>query len=71
MTDNLHYEVILDIATRVVAHPHTALTAHDKHRAIDLILFLSSDDELCEYIVSQMTEDDFKAVQQIRNSIND
>lgn len=71
MTDNLHYEVILDIATRVVAHPHTALTAHDKHRAIALILFLLSDDALYKYIASQMTEDDFKAVQQIRNSIND
>ena len=69
MTDNFHYEVILDIATRVVAHPHTALTAHDKHRAIALIRFLSSDDELYEYIVSQMTDDDFKAVKQISDSI--
>ena len=67
MTDR--YEKILDIATRVVAHPHTALTVHDKHRAIALIRFLSSDDDLCEYIASQMTEDDFKSVKQIRNSI--
>jgi hypothetical protein len=67
MTDR--YEEILDIATRVVAHPHTALTAHDKHRAIALIKFLSSDYELWGYIASQMTEDDFKAVKQIRESI--
>jgi hypothetical protein len=67
MTDR--YEEILDIATRVVAHPHTALTTHDKHRAITLIKFLSSDYELWRYIASQMTEDDFKAVKQIRESI--
>ncbi len=67
MTDR--YEEILDIATRVVAHPHTALTAHDKHRAITLIKFLSSDYELWRYIASQMTDDDFKSVKQIRDSI--
>jgi hypothetical protein len=63
------YKHILDIATHVIAHPHTVVTAHDKHRAISLIRFLSSDDELCEYIASQMTKEDFNAVKQIRESI--
>jgi hypothetical protein len=63
------YQLIFDIATRVVAHPHTALTAHDKHRAFVLIRFLSPDDGLCEYIASQMTEDDFKTIEKIRESI--
>jgi hypothetical protein len=63
------YESILERATRLVAHPHHAITPHDKHRAIALIIFLSSDEELCEYIYSQMTQDDFKSVKQIRESI--
>ena len=63
------YESILDRTTHLVAHPHHSITPHDKHRAIALITLLSSDDELCEYIYSQMTQDDFKAVKQIRESI--
>jgi len=62
------YQSILDRVTRIVAHPHTALTEHDKHRAIVLIDILSFDDEFCEYIYSQMTQDDFKAVKQIEES---
>jgi hypothetical protein len=62
------YQSILDRVTRIVAHPNTALTEHDKHRAMSLITLLSSDDEECEYIYSQMTQDDFKAVKQIKES---
>ena len=62
------YQSILDRVTRIVAHPHTTLTEHDKHRAILLINILSSDYEFCEYINSQMTQDDFKAVKQIQES---
>ena len=63
------YESILERATRLAAHRHHAITPYDKHRAIALITLLSSDDELCEYIYSQMTQDDFKSVKQIRESI--
>ena len=63
------YERIWQLAAKIVAHPHQVITPHDKHRATVLISLLSGDDEMVEYIHSQMNEDDFKQTKQIRTSI--
>jgi hypothetical protein len=60
------YEKIWKRVAKIVAHPHEVITPHDKHRATVLISLLSEDDELVEYIHSQMNEDDFKQTKQIR-----
>jgi len=65
------YEKIWQLAAKVIAHPHRTITPHDKHRATVLISFLSEDNDLVEYIHSQMNEDDFKQTKQIRTFIYD
>ena len=66
-----HYEEIWQLVAEVIAHPHRTITPHDKHRATVLISFLSGDDEMVEYIHSQMNEDDFKQTKQIRTFVHD
>jgi len=63
------YERMWQLAAKIVAHPHQVITPHDKHRATQLINLLSKDDEMIEYIHSQMNEDDFKQTKQIHTSI--
>lgn len=63
------YNHILDVVFRCIAHPHSTVVAHDKHRAIALISFLSNDNDLVEYLYSQMSEEDSIAVKHIRKSI--
>ena len=65
------YEEIWQLVAEVIAHPHRPTTPHDKHRATVLINFLSGDNDLVEYIHSQMNEDDFKQTKQIRTFIYD
>ena len=65
------YEKIWQLVAKVIAHPHRTITPHDKHRATVLISFLSEDNDLVEYIYSQMNEDDFKQTKQIRTFIYD
>ena len=65
------YEEVWQIAAKVIAHPHRTITPHDKQRAAVLIRFLSGDDEMVEYIHSQMNEDDFKQTKQICTFIRD
>ncbi len=65
------YEEIWQLVAEVIAHPHRTTTPHDKHRATVLINFLSGDNDLVEYIHSQMNEDDFKQAKQIRTFIYD
>ena len=63
------YEEIWQLIAKIVAHPHEVITPHDKHRATLIISLLSSDDDMVEYIHSQMNEDDFKQTRQIRTFI--
>lgn len=65
------YEEIWQLVAEVIAHPHRTITPHDKHRATVLINFLSEDNDLVEYIHSQMNEDDFNQAKQIRTFIYD
>jgi len=63
------YEHIFNLVQLVVAHPHKSLTQHDKLRACILISFLNSEDELTEYVYSQLTQEEHKQCKQIRKSI--
>jgi hypothetical protein len=65
------YEKIWQLVAEVIAYPHRTTTPHDKHRATVLINFLSGDNDLVEYIYSQMNEEDFKQTKQIRTFIYD
>ena len=69
LTQEERYDEILDVVSKVVAHPHENTTLHDKHRAIVLISFLSGDNDMVEYFYSQMNEEDFKLTKQIRASV--
>ena len=72
MTNPTHqrYDEIFSFVQKIVAHPHTTITAHDKHRAVILISFLNEDDELVEYIYSQITQDECKLIKQMRKEIS-
>ena len=72
MTNPTHqrYDEIFSFVQKIVAHPHTTITAHDKHRAVILISFLNEDDELVEYIYSQLTQCECKLIKQMRKEIS-
>jgi hypothetical protein len=65
------YEKRWQLAAKIIAHPHQVITPHDKHRAIVFLTLFSPDDDLVEYIYSQMNEDDTKQTRQILASIYD
>lgn len=62
-----HSNKVLSYVAAVIAHPHTTLTEHDRHRALELIRYLYPEEEIVEYLYSQMNEEDYKAVKAIRN----
>lgn len=81
MTNPTHqrYDEIFSFVQKIVAHPHTTITAHDKYRAVILISLmwsleylkdLNEDDELVEYIYSQLTQDECKLIKQMRKEIS-
>jgi len=61
------YNKILDCISKIISHPHSYTTTHDKHRAIAAINSLSSDDDMVEYLYSQLTQDEHKLVKQIHD----
>jgi hypothetical protein len=63
------YESIFNLVQLIVAHPHKSLTQHDKLRACILISFLNNEDDLTEYMYSQLTQEEHKQSLQIRKSI--
>ena len=70
-TQEERYDEILNTVCKVIAYPHTIITTLDKHCALVLISFLNSNDDMFEYLYSQLTEEDFKSIKHIRNSIYD
>ena len=64
------YDRIFDRIQKVIAHPHVIITDHDKWRAAILLQLLVEDQEFVEYIFSQLTEDDFKEIKNIRKAVN-
>jgi hypothetical protein len=63
------YEHIFKLVQLIIAHPHKSLTQHDKLRACILISFLNDEDDLTEYVYSQLTQEEHKQALQIRKSI--
>jgi hypothetical protein len=63
------YEHIFNLVQLIVAHPHKSLTQYDKLRACILISFLNDEDDLTEYVYSQLTQEEHKQALQIRKSI--
>jgi hypothetical protein len=68
-TTESRYNELLDLVSKVIAHPHTTIVPHDKHRALILVSYLSNDQDMIEYLYSQLTQEDFKAIKQIKESI--
>ena len=70
LTQEQLYDRIFDRVKKVIAHPHVTITDHDKWRAAILLQLLVEDQEFVEYIFSQLTEDDFKEIKNIRKAVN-
>lgn len=66
MTQELYANRVLDYVCAVIAHPHSAITEHDRHRALEIIRYLFPNEHIVEHLYSQMNEDDFKQVKNIR-----
>jgi len=60
-------EKVLRYVSAVVAHPHSTITEHDKHRALEIIRYLYPDEQIIEHLYSQMNQEDFKSVKAIRD----
>ena len=67
---NKRHQSIFNIIQQIIAHPHTTITEHDMHRAVVIISFLSSDDELNEYVHSLLTKYDVEKIKQIRTFVS-
>ena len=59
-------EKVLHYVSAVVAHPHSTVTDHDKHRALEVIRYLYPDEQIVEHLYSQMNQEDFKGVKAVR-----
>lgn len=65
------FDRIFNLVSRVIAHPHTNITDHDKHRALVLISFLSENEQMVEYLYSLLTKEEHKATKLIRKFVVD
>jgi len=68
---NIYYDKILNRVSKIISHPHTYVTMHDKHRAIVLIGLLSDNDDMVEYLYSQLTQEEHNLIKQIKNFVYD
>ncbi len=66
MTQENYADRVLRYVCAVIAHPHTTITEHDRHRALEIMRYLFPDADVVEYLYSQMNQDDFKQVKNIR-----
>ncbi len=66
MTTETYADWVLRYVCAAIAHPHVTITEHDKHRALEIIRYLFPDEEIVEHLYSQMNQDDFKQVKNIR-----
>ena len=62
-----HSQKVLQYVCSVIAHPHKTITEHDRHRALEIIRYMYSDDQIVEHLFSQMKQDDFRLVKNIRD----
>jgi len=66
MTQELYADRMLRYVCAAIAHPHETITEHDRHRALEIIRFLYPGEHTIEHLYSQMNQDDFKQVKNIR-----
>lgn len=66
MTQENYANRLLHYVSAAIAHPHVTITEHDKHRALEIIRFLYPGEHTIEHFYSQMNQDDFKQVKNIR-----
>jgi hypothetical protein len=66
VTQENYADRVLHYVCAAIAHPHTTITEHDKHRALEIIRFLYPGEHTIEHLYSQMNQDDFKQVKNIR-----
>jgi hypothetical protein len=66
VTQENYADRVLRYVCAVIAHPHATITEHDKHRALEIMRYLSPDADVVEYLYSQMNQEDFKQVKNIR-----
>lgn len=69
MTQEIYADKILRYVCAAIAHPHTTITEHDRHRALEIIrylYYLYPDENIVEHLYSQMNQDDFKQIKIIR-----
>lgn len=66
MTQENYADRVLRYVCAVIAHPHTTITEHDKHRALEIMRYLFPDADVVEYLYSQMNQEEFKEVKNIR-----
>ena len=66
MTQENYADRVLRYVCAVIAHPHATITEHDKHRALEIMRYLFPDADVVEYLYSQMNQEDFKQVKNIR-----
>jgi hypothetical protein len=66
VTAETYADWVLRYVCAVIAHPHTTITEHDRHRALELITHLFSDEDVRQHVYSQMNQEDFKQVKNIR-----
>jgi hypothetical protein len=66
VTQENYADKVLRYVCAVIAHPHVTITEHDKHRALEIIRFLYPGEHTIEHLYSQMNQDDFKQVKNIR-----
>lgn len=66
MTQENYADRVLRYVCAVIAHPHATITEHDKHRALEIMRYLFPDADVVEYLYSQMNQEDFKEVKNIR-----
>ena len=60
-----HSQKVLKYVCSVIAHPHKTITEHDRHRALEIIRYMYSNDQIVEHLFSQMNQDDFRLVKSI------
>lgn len=66
MTQENYADRVLRYVCAVIAHPHTTITEHDKHRALEIMRYLFPDADVVEHLYSQMNQEEFKQVKNIR-----
>lgn len=53
---------LFDTLTRIIAHPHTTVTGHDRQRAAAALLLIVPGEETRTFLDATLSEEDWKCV---------